>query len=97
MTPEEAAPILRDVLTPYLTSRTGRSFLRIGYELTPDASMKDFINEAQRHPGFELRPKLRGLMNRRDSKVAQHAPLQTVRAITVKPNSDDCDLGLRES
>jgi len=58
LTPEEAAPILRDVFAPYLGSRMGASFLRMGYDLAPNASMDDFINEARNHPGFELRKTL---------------------------------------
>ncbi len=58
LTPEEAVPILQDVLKPYLESRIRSSFLHMGYDLGPDSSKYDFMKEAQRHPGFELRDKV---------------------------------------
>jgi hypothetical protein len=29
-------------------------FLRMGYEVNLESTMDDFLNEARRHPGFEL-------------------------------------------
>jgi deazaflavin-dependent oxidoreductase (nitroreductase family) len=55
LAPEAAGPVLRDVLTPYLRSRLGASFLHSFYDLRADAPLNDFIHEAQRHPVFELR------------------------------------------
>ncbi len=57
LTPEEAAPVLQDVLKPYLASRIRSSFLRMGYDLGPNRSKVDFMNVALRHPGFELQMK----------------------------------------
>lgn len=57
LTPEEAAPIMKRVFTPYLNSRMRRSALRMGYDLTKDASVDDYQREAKLHPGFELHTK----------------------------------------
>ena len=50
----ESAEVLKRVLTPYLSSRLGSAFLRMGYSLTLNSSMEDYATEASRHPGFEL-------------------------------------------
>lgn len=55
---QEAASVLRNVLTPFFKSRMMSQFLRMGYELKSDSTMDDFLNEARRHPGFELRDQL---------------------------------------
>ena len=55
--PEEKALILKDVLAPFLASRMGSSMLRMGYDLTKDSTMDDYVREARSHPGFELREK----------------------------------------
>jgi deazaflavin-dependent oxidoreductase (nitroreductase family) len=57
LTPQDAAPVFKKVLSHYLGSRTMRSFLQMGYDLAPGASDEDFLREANRHPAFELRPK----------------------------------------
>jgi deazaflavin-dependent oxidoreductase (nitroreductase family) len=51
----EAASVLQNVLTPFFRSRMMSQFLRMGYELKPESTMDDFLKEARRHPGFELR------------------------------------------
>ncbi len=55
--PQEKALILKDVLAPFLASRMGSSMLRMGYDLTKDSTMDDYVREARSHPGFELREK----------------------------------------
>jgi len=54
--PETAGSVLKEVLGPRLKSPLQAAFLRRFYALTADASMTDFIHEAQRHPVFELQP-----------------------------------------
>jgi deazaflavin-dependent oxidoreductase (nitroreductase family) len=55
--PEEKALVLKEVLAPFLVSRTGSRMLRMGYDLNKDSTMEDYIREARNHPGFELRDK----------------------------------------
>ena len=57
--PEEKALILKDILAAFLASRMGSRMLRMGYELTKDSTMDDYVREARSHPGFELREKSR--------------------------------------
>jgi deazaflavin-dependent oxidoreductase (nitroreductase family) len=51
---DERAEVLRKVLAPYLSSPFGSSFLKMGYDLSKDSSMADYLVQAARHPGFEL-------------------------------------------
>ena len=51
---EEAATVLKEILAPYVTSRIRSSFLKMGYSLTRDSTMADYVREAKRHSGFEL-------------------------------------------
>jgi deazaflavin-dependent oxidoreductase (nitroreductase family) len=56
LTAEAAGPVLKDVLEPFLKRRPrARRMLRTYYRVEPDASLNEFIKEAQRHPVFELR------------------------------------------
>ena len=55
---EEAAVVLKQVLAPYLSSRAGSAFLKMGYELDRDASAEDYLREARRHPGFEIKERV---------------------------------------
>jgi deazaflavin-dependent oxidoreductase (nitroreductase family) len=57
LSPEKAAVVFKDVLTPYLASRMMRSFLQMGYDLNPNSTDKDFMKEAYRHPVFEVSSK----------------------------------------
>jgi deazaflavin-dependent oxidoreductase (nitroreductase family) len=50
----EAASVLRNVLGPFFKSRIMSQFLRMGYDLKHDSTMEAFLEEARRHPGFEL-------------------------------------------
>jgi deazaflavin-dependent oxidoreductase (nitroreductase family) len=54
LSPENAAPVLKDAFTPYLASSLMRPMLRIWYDATPDTSMNGFVKVAQNHPVFEL-------------------------------------------
>jgi len=54
---EEAASVLKDILAPYVASRIRSSFLKMGYSLTKDSTMTDYVREAKRHLGFELQDK----------------------------------------
>jgi deazaflavin-dependent oxidoreductase (nitroreductase family) len=54
---EEAAPVLRDALVPFLGTRLGSQALRPFYEVTPDSPIAAYVDEARRHPIFELRPR----------------------------------------
>ncbi len=53
--PEEAAPILKEAIAQYLPTRMGVMILRPNFDVEPDSPLTDFINEAKRHPVFELR------------------------------------------
>ena len=55
--PHDKALVLKDVLAPFLASRMSSRMLRMGYDLTKDSTMDDFVREARSHPGFELREK----------------------------------------
>jgi deazaflavin-dependent oxidoreductase (nitroreductase family) len=58
LTPEEAAPILRDALAPFLRVPVLGAVLRRQFLLPADATLADFVAEARRnHPTFELQPK----------------------------------------
>ena len=52
---EEAAPVLRAALGPFLGTRFGAQALRPFYEVTPDSPIAAYVTEARRHPIFELR------------------------------------------
>lgn len=57
LTPEEAGPVLRGVLTPYLRNRLLGPFTRRYFAIGPDAPDAAFIDKARRQPIFELTPK----------------------------------------
>ena len=57
LTPEEAGPVLRGVLTPYLRNRILGPFTRRYFAIRPDASDEAFIEKARRQPTFELTPR----------------------------------------
>jgi deazaflavin-dependent oxidoreductase (nitroreductase family) len=57
LTPEQAGPILRGALSPYLKSRLSGAVLGRFFDLRRDSTDDDYIAEARRHPMFELRPK----------------------------------------
>jgi deazaflavin-dependent oxidoreductase (nitroreductase family) len=57
LTPEQAGPILRTGLTPYLRSRASRAVLGRFFDIGVDSTADDYVAEARRHPVFELRPK----------------------------------------
>jgi deazaflavin-dependent oxidoreductase (nitroreductase family) len=54
LSPEAAGPVLKEVLGPRLASPVGGLVLRRTLDVAPDASLDDFIEEARRHPVFEL-------------------------------------------
>jgi deazaflavin-dependent oxidoreductase (nitroreductase family) len=54
LTPEEAGPVLKEVLAPRLASPTRGFVLRHTLDVMPDASLDDFIGTARFHPVFEL-------------------------------------------
>jgi len=55
--PEEAGPVLRGVLTPYLRNRLLAPFTRRYFAIGPDATDEAFVDKARRQPIFELTPK----------------------------------------
>jgi len=55
LTPEEAGPVLKEVLGPRLASPVRGFVLRRTLDVASDASVDEFIGEARRHPVFELR------------------------------------------
>lgn len=54
LTPEQAAPILRSAVAPYLRNRFLRAILGRFFKLPPDATEAELVEEARRHPTFEL-------------------------------------------
>ncbi len=54
LTAEEAAPILSAAVAPYLRNRFLRTILGRFFRLPADASPEDLVEEARRHPTFEL-------------------------------------------
>ena len=54
---EEAGPVLRGVLTPYLRNPLLRFFTRRYFAISPDATDAEFVDKARRQPIFELTPK----------------------------------------
>ena len=52
---EAAGRVLKEVLGPRLASPMRGFVLRRTLDVAPDASLDDFIDEARRHPVFELR------------------------------------------
>jgi deazaflavin-dependent oxidoreductase (nitroreductase family) len=55
LSPEVSGPVLKEVLGPRLASPVRGVVLRRTLDVAPDASLDDFIDEARRHPVFELR------------------------------------------
>jgi len=55
LTPEEAAPILKEAVAPFLRNRFAELILGPHFNVEPDAPLSDFVEEARRHPVFELR------------------------------------------
>jgi deazaflavin-dependent oxidoreductase (nitroreductase family) len=56
LTPEQASPILRDALEPYRRSRVLSAVLARFFTIPRDATLEDYVDEARRHPMFELIP-----------------------------------------
>ena len=54
---EDAAPVLHDALEPFLGTRFGGQALRSYYDVGPGAPIAAYLDEARRHPIFELRPR----------------------------------------
>ncbi|MFL5778558.1 MAG: nitroreductase/quinone reductase family protein [Chloroflexota bacterium] len=54
--PEAGGPILRDAVAPYLRSRLLAPVLRRFFRLRLDSTPEELVEEARRHPMFELRP-----------------------------------------
>ncbi len=55
LSPEQAAPILKEVVAPMVsTGLAGKIFGR-HFEATPASPLSDFVKEAKHHPVFELR------------------------------------------
>jgi deazaflavin-dependent oxidoreductase (nitroreductase family) len=52
--PEDAAPVLREALTPFLESPAALALGRY-YSVRAGAPLEDFVSEARRHAVFELR------------------------------------------
>lgn len=52
--PEEAGPVLKEVLGPRLASPVRGLVLRHTVDVAPDASLDEFISTARFHPVFEL-------------------------------------------
>lgn len=56
LTPEEAAPLLRDALAPYQRGRLMAAFARLFIPLAADAGLVEYVEHVRRHPMFELKP-----------------------------------------
>jgi deazaflavin-dependent oxidoreductase (nitroreductase family) len=54
---EEAAPVIKEALEPFLATRFGGRALRRYYDLAPGSPTSAYLAEARRHPIFQLRPR----------------------------------------
>ena len=54
LTPEEAAPILKETVAPFLRNRFAALILGPHFKVDSDSPLSDFVEEARRHPVFEL-------------------------------------------
>ncbi|HEY8168774.1 MAG TPA: nitroreductase family deazaflavin-dependent oxidoreductase [Candidatus Limnocylindrales bacterium] len=52
--PQTAGPLFRDALAPYVRWRIGAAMVGRFFHVDRDATIDDYIVEAQRHPMFEL-------------------------------------------
>jgi hypothetical protein len=57
LTPDEAVPVMRAGLGRFLASPIASSLLGRWYDLTHDSTDANYLDEARRHPVFELRPR----------------------------------------
>src|SRR5947209_20558018 len=55
LTPEDAARILKEAVAPFLRNRFAELILGPHFKVDSDAPLSDFLEEARRHPVFELR------------------------------------------
>ena len=55
LAPEEAGPVLRDVLAPFLRMRIGAAYLGHYVHVRRDSPVEEFIEQGRTHPTFELR------------------------------------------
>ena len=55
LTAEEAAPILKEAVAPFLRNRFAGLILGPHFKVEPGAPLSDFVEEARRHPVFEMR------------------------------------------
>jgi len=55
LTAEEAAPILKEAVAPFLRNRFAELILGPHFKVEPGAPLSDFVEEARRHPVFEMR------------------------------------------
>lgn len=55
LTPEDAVPFLKGAIAPLLKKPPRAWILRRHFKAAPDAALSDFIEEARRHPVFEVR------------------------------------------
>src|SRR5579859_6651537 len=55
LSPESAAPVLKDALVPLASSFFSRGMMRSWYNVTPTTPANDYLKVAQDHPVFELR------------------------------------------
>ena len=54
LAPEEAAPILKEAVAPFLSNRFAELILGPHFTVEPDAPLSDSVEEVRRHPVFEL-------------------------------------------
>ena len=56
LSPDEAAPVIKEAVAPFLANPFAEMILGPHIGTTPESPMSDFVEEAKRHPVFELRP-----------------------------------------
>jgi hypothetical protein len=66
---EAAGRVLKEVLGPRLASPMRGFILRCTLDVAPDASLDDFIDEARRHPVFELRSRPEASSSYEDTNI----------------------------
>ena len=59
LAPEEAGPLLRDAVAPFMRRRLTAAFARLFIPIRRGAAAEEYVEHSRKHPMFELRPRTR--------------------------------------